>query len=110
MPLMQNNSALQYFQHDNARPHAAIPTQLYLDNAQVKVLKWQAKSPDMSPIEDIWEELGQRVYVYNVTSKAELEDVLIAEYNDIPQQFIRTLTNSKRQRVRALIHARATRY
>ena len=35
VPLMQNNSALQYFHHDNARPYAAIPPQLYLDHAQV---------------------------------------------------------------------------
>ena len=53
VPLMQNNRALQYFQHDNARPHAATTTQLYLDNAQVEVLKWPAKSPDMSPIEHL---------------------------------------------------------
>ena len=81
VPLMQNNRALQYFHHDNARPYAAIPTQLYLDNAQVEVLKWPAKSPDMSPIEHLWDELGRRVYGHNVTSKAEFEDTLIAEYN-----------------------------
>ena len=73
---------------------------MYFDNAQVVVLKWPAKSPDMSPIEHLRDELECRVYGHNVTGKAELEDVLIVEYNAIPQQFIRTFTHSMRQRVR----------
>ena len=83
-----------------------IPTQLYLDNAQVEVLKWSVKS-HMFPIEHLWDELGRRVYGHNVTSKVELEDALIAEYNAIHQH-----SYSMRRRARALIQAegRATRY
>ena len=72
VPLMQNNSALQYFHQDNARPYAAIPTQLYLDNAQVEVLKWPAKSHDMFPIEHLWDDLGRRVYGHNFKARLSL--------------------------------------
>ncbi len=41
------------FQHDNARPHTASIT-TWLHRRRIRVLKWPACSPDLSPIENIW--------------------------------------------------------
>ncbi len=41
------------FQQENAKPHAAITT-AWLHIKRVRVLKWPACSPDLSPIENIW--------------------------------------------------------
>ncbi|GFW03562.1 transposable element Tcb2 transposase [Trichonephila clavipes] len=47
------------FQQDNARPHTARVSQDCLRT--VTTLPWPARSPDLSPIEHIWDYLGWRV-------------------------------------------------
>ncbi len=42
------------FQHDNAKPHTASITTSWLRRRRIRVLKWPACSPDLSPIENIW--------------------------------------------------------
>ncbi len=42
------------FQHDNARPHTASITTSWLRRRRIRVLKWPAFSPYLSPIENIW--------------------------------------------------------
>ena len=46
-------------QQDNARAHTARLTMQVLANAHVPVLEWPALSPDLSPIEHLWHELGR---------------------------------------------------
>uniref|UniRef100_A0A9J8BAA2 Tc1-like transposase DDE domain-containing protein n=1 Tax=Cyprinus carpio carpio TaxID=630221 RepID=A0A9J8BAA2_CYPCA len=41
------------FQHDNARPHTASITTSWLRRRRIRVLKWPACCPDLSPIENI---------------------------------------------------------
>ncbi|GFW79094.1 transposable element Tcb2 transposase [Trichonephila clavipes] len=54
-PLMQRLPGAS-FQQDNARPHTAKVLQDFLRT--VTTLSWAARSPDLSPIEHIWDYLG----------------------------------------------------
>ncbi|GFX94532.1 transposable element Tcb1 transposase [Trichonephila clavipes] len=47
------------FQQDNARPHVAKTVKSYLDSQTVQLLPWPAYSPDMSPIEHVWDIVGR---------------------------------------------------
>jgi hypothetical protein len=49
------------FQQDNARPHFARVTQRVFNDNNVNLLPWPAKSPDLSPIEHVWNKIGRRV-------------------------------------------------
>ena len=48
-------------QHDNATSHAARSVRDFLQDRNVSVLPWPAKSPDLNPIEYIWDLLDRRV-------------------------------------------------
>ena len=46
------------FQHDNAQPRVVWICTQFLEAENVPVLPWPAYSPDMSPIEHIWDYTG----------------------------------------------------
>ncbi|GFU63805.1 transposable element Tcb1 transposase [Trichonephila clavipes] len=58
LPLMQRLLGA-IFQQDNARPHTARVSQVCLST--VTTFPWSARSPDLSPIEHVWDLLGRRV-------------------------------------------------
>ncbi len=47
--------------HDNARPHDARICTQFLEAENIPVLAWPAYSPDMSPIEHVWDALDRRI-------------------------------------------------
>lgn len=49
------------FQQDNARPHVARVTMEFLEQANVDLLPWPSRSPDLSPIEHVWDVIGRRL-------------------------------------------------
>ncbi len=48
-------------QHDNARPHVARICTQVLEAENIPVLAWPAYSPDMLPIEHVWDALDRRI-------------------------------------------------
>jgi hypothetical protein len=59
-----------------------------------------ALSPDLSPIEHLWDELGRRVRHRQNPQKTlqKLRDALVHEWNNILQTFIQRLIGSMRRR------------
>ncbi|GFV88247.1 transposable element Tcb1 transposase [Trichonephila clavipes] len=53
--------ATAIFQEDNARPHVACIVQRFFVNHQIELLLWPARSLDVSPIENIWPMVAQRL-------------------------------------------------
>lgn len=49
------------FQQDNARPHIAHETMDYLQESGIETLEWPARSPDLSPIEHVWDMIGRNL-------------------------------------------------
>ncbi len=54
-------SRWRVFQQDNAKPHTAAITTAWLRSRRVQVLNWPACSPDLSPIENIWCIIKQKI-------------------------------------------------
>ena len=65
------------------------------------------KSPDLNPIEHLWDNLDQRVRRCPILppSVIQLRKAVIWEWNKIPQAEINTLIRSMRQRCQASLHA-----
>ncbi|GFW57673.1 hypothetical protein TNCV_2925921 [Trichonephila clavipes] len=60
LPYLQG-LATAIFQQDNARPHVVLIVQRFFVNHQIELLPWPAFSPDLSPIENIWSMVAQRL-------------------------------------------------
>ncbi|GFX18280.1 transposable element Tcb1 transposase [Trichonephila clavipes] len=52
LPYLQG-LATAIFQQDNVRPHVARIVQRFFVNHQIELLPWPARSPDLSPIENM---------------------------------------------------------
>ncbi|GFW00050.1 transposable element Tcb1 transposase [Trichonephila clavipes] len=60
LPYLQG-LATAIFQQDNARPHVARIVQRFFVNHQIELLLWPARSPNISPIENMWFMVAQRL-------------------------------------------------
>ncbi|UYV72360.1 hypothetical protein LAZ67_9002778 [Cordylochernes scorpioides] len=93
------------YQQDNARPHTARISQQALQDVQM--LPWPPYSPDLSPIEHIWDIIGRRLHALpQPRSEDELWQMVEREWRAIPQDAIRTLIDSLPRRVAACIAVR----
>ncbi|UYV69847.1 hypothetical protein LAZ67_7000963, partial [Cordylochernes scorpioides] len=94
------------YQQDNARPHTARISQQALQDVQM--LPWPPYSPDLSPIEHVWDIIGRRLHALpQPRSEDELWQMVEREWRVIPQDAIRTLIDSLPRRVAACIAVRA---
>lgn len=99
---------------DNARPHVARVVQEYLNEENIQKMEWPAHSPDLNPIEHLWDGLGKRTRAL-VPAPATLEELrraLLEQWAAVPQEDIRRLVASMPRRMEAVIQARGgnTRY
>ncbi len=88
--------------------------QEYLAANNVQVMDWPPYSPDMNPIEHVWDNLDRRVCqrIPLPTTLVELPAALLEEWDAIPMAEINTLITSMPRRVQALMGANGghTRY
>ena len=108
VPLVQQHQMT--FQHDNARPHVARVCQDFLANNNIVPLDWPPYSPDLSPIEHLWDELDRRVRRRRNTPNTlwQLRTALLEEWENIPMRKINALVNSMQRRIRAVMNAMGT--
>lgn len=94
--------------HDNARPHIANIVRNYLNEVDIRVLEWPARSPDMNPIEHVWDHIGWKLQTRQVPTRTleELEAAVNEEWNQVGQDYIRGLFESLPRRMAAVIRAR----
>ena len=101
------------FQDDNAPPHRyAVTSAFHEEHLDYTHLQWPSRSPDLNPIEQLWDQLGRAIARRNVQSRADLIPVVMEEWDAIPQYRVRRLFRSMRSRCDCVIAAEggATRY
>jgi transposase len=113
-PFVRNHAPGIMLQQDNARPHVARVVQNELQARNIEILPWPANSPDLSPIEHVWDELKRRLQhrQHPPLTVHDLRQAVVQEWQNIPQEFLRRCIRSMRRRCQAVINARGghTRY
>ena len=96
IPYLRNLGPNAILQDDNARPHRARIITEYLQNLGVERMEWPAMSPDLNPIEHLWDQLGRAVYarVTHRTTLADLKQMLVEEWDAIPRQNVAELVSA----------------
>ena len=107
IPYLRQLGVNGILQDDNARPHRARIITDHLQNARINRMEWPANSTDLSPIEQLWDQLGcaVRARVTNTTTLADLRRMLVQEWDAIPQQRVVRLIRSMRRRCEAIVAA-----
>lgn len=100
--------------HDNARPHSAVAVHDYLMEVGISSIDWPPMSPDLNPIEHVWDSVKKRIRSRNnpPTTLAALTAAAIEEWEIMPQEEIQHLISGMRRRLQEVIRARGgnTRY
>ncbi|GFW86119.1 transposable element Tcb2 transposase [Trichonephila clavipes] len=78
------------FMDDNATCHRTLAVQDCIDSEGIQRLVWPASSPDLNPIENVWDALGRQVAGRNYppTNKNTLIRALTEEWDKLPQQLL----------------------
>ncbi|GFV12401.1 transposable element Tcb2 transposase [Trichonephila clavipes] len=97
-----NGSQEPFFSKTMAWPYMARVSQVCL--CTVTTIPWPAQSPDLSPIEHIWDHLGRRVG--HLTSLNEPEARLQQIWNEMSHDIMQNLYDSMPDRIASCYHAR----
>lgn len=92
------------YMDDNARPHRARIVTAYKQQEAIDTIFWPAMSPDMNPIEHVWDAIGRNLNHRNPVCQnlVELSAAILDEWQRYPQAKLRRLVHSMRRRVREL--------
>ncbi|GFU09884.1 transposable element Tcb2 transposase [Trichonephila clavipes] len=92
---------------DNARPHRTLAVEELLESEDITRMDWPAYSPDLNPIEHVWDALGKRIAArLRHPENTQLKQMLIEEWVLLPQEMLHQLVLSMRRRCEATIAVR----
>jgi len=98
------------FQHDNDPKHTAKLCKNYLDDVErsnvLKVMAWPSQSPDLNPIELLWDKLDREVRKQSPTSATNLWDILQQEWQKISNDYLSLLIDRMPRICNAIIKAK----
>ena len=103
------------FMQDNAPIHTARKIKAWFEDNGIEVLEWPPYSPDLNPIEHLWYQLKQLVYLVDKdidNAKGSYEDIqerlfsaLERAWQIIPDKLLHDLVKSMNSRLEAVIDA-----
>lgn len=95
-----------HFYQDNDPKHKALNVRLWLLYNCPHVIETPAQSPDLNPIEHLWEELERRIRKHSISNKTQLKAALVEEWNNISSNITKKLVNSMPNRLNSVLQSK----
>ncbi|KAJ0406372.1 hypothetical protein P43SY_006980 [Pythium insidiosum] len=89
------------FQQDGASIHTAQVVKTWLTTQNIPTFKWPSKSPDLSPIENVWGDLALSVYANGrqLETKGALQQQILKSWSEIDNCKLRHLMDGMEKRL-----------
>jgi hypothetical protein len=89
------------FQQDGAGIHTARIVKAWLNERNISTIEWPAKSPDLSPIENVWDELAMFVYENGrqFLSRDDLKRQILKSWSELDDEKLCSLMKTMEKRL-----------
>ncbi|CAF1115017.1 unnamed protein product [Didymodactylos carnosus] len=94
------------YMQDNAPPHTSKFAMKWLKDKNINVMKWPPSSPDLNPIENLWDNIDKKLRYLKPTNVTQLEQMIHDLWNKVSCQECQSLVDSIPRRIRQCIKAR----
>ena len=100
------------FQHDTDSKHRAAIVTSWLDGNKINHINWRSFSPDLNPIEHLWNEIERRMKKTSPRNVTELNEYLTRIWKSIESRVCKKLVYSVSNRLHEVLQMKGypTRY
>jgi transposase len=92
-----------WFQQDNWSVHTAGTSRDWFHNHGIDLIDWPAWSPDLNPIEELWNDLKRRVYERHPQTTEQLERFVTEEWAATDLNFIAHICRNMPRRLQLVV-------
>jgi transposase len=94
-----------WFVQDNDPKHRSAEVQTWLFNHGITSLDFPPYSPDLNPIEHVWNDVARRIESEQASTMEQLQDCVEAAWEATSVELLRTLVHSMPRRCQAVVDA-----
>lgn len=94
------------FQQDNDPKHTSAVVKDFIAANRIKLLEWPSQSPDLNPIENLWQELEHRCIGLKAKNQEDKFRQLQEKWSEIPVETLNHLIESMPRRCQAVIDSK----